>query len=183
MKVPSLSLTLLRALGFLGLVAYPAAFLAAAEPKPAGDSRINVRFIAPEKFTDVRDSWSGDSESYRDGVLKDLRAFLQQRGEGVLREDLQLKIEVTDVDLAGDFEPWQFRSNQDIRVVKDLYPVRIKLVFQLTDSSGEVLAEGERTLSDFGRIKDSFPTSDPLRHEKAVLRDWLSAEFRAFRRA
>jgi hypothetical protein len=181
MKTPTLASPVLRTLGFLGVLAFPV-FLRAAETQPAADSRISVRFIAPEKFTDVRDSWSGDSEAYRDGVLRDRRAFLQQRGEGVLREDLHLKIEVTDVDLAGDFEPWQFRSNQDIRIVKDIYPVRMKLVFQLTDSTGTVLAEGERMLSDFGRSKDLIPTSDPLRHEKAVLRDWLSREFRDFRK-
>lgn len=183
MTTSFLTQTVLRALGFLAALGLPLSALAAAEAKPAGDSRINVRFIAPEKFTDVRDSWTGGSESYRDGVLKDLRVFLQQRGESVLREDLQLKIEVTDVDLAGDFEPWQFSSNQDIRVVKDLYPVRIKLVFQLTDSTGTVLAEGERALSDFGRAADPFPSSDSLRHEKAVLRNWLASEFKDFRKA
>lgn len=159
--------------------------VAAESKKPAGtmDSRITVKFVEPEKFTDIRDSWTDTTDSQREWVLSEIRKFLQQRGETSLREGLHLNVEVTDIDLAGDFEPWRFRTNQDIRVVKDIYPVRIKLVFQLTDSAGTVLAEGERRLNDFGRLSAFLPSSDLLRFEKEVLRDWLAKEFREYRKA
>jgi hypothetical protein len=97
-----------------------------------------------------------------------------------LREDLHLNIWVTDIDLAGDFEPGRTPRTDDIRIIRAIYPVRIKLQFRLADSAGTVLAEGERTLTDFGRVNDPFPRSDALRYEKEVLRDWLNAEFRAW---
>lgn len=155
----------------------------AAPLRVQADSRINVRFVEPEKFTDVKDTWSGSADSYQENVLAELRKDLEQRGESLLREDLHLSIRVTDVDLAGDFEPGRFRNGEDVRIVKDIYPVRIKLQFQLSDSTGAMLAGGERTLSDFGRITDPFPKSDRLRHEKEVLRSWLATEFKSHRKA
>ncbi len=162
-----------------------AGLLAAKDSGPvrrAADSRINVQFVEPEKFTDLHDRWTGTSASTREHVLGELRKHLQQRGETVLREDLHLNIRVTDVDLAGDFEPGRAPHADDVRIIRTIYPVRIKLQFQLSDSTGTVLAEGERTLSDFGRIGDPFPRSDPLRYEKEVLRDWMHKEFRAWRK-
>ncbi len=152
------------------------------EVRAQADSRINVRFVEPEKFTDLRESWSGSSESLQKHVLGELRAYLRKRGEGALREDLHLNIWVTDIDLAGDFEPGRTPPADDIRIIRAIYPVRIKLQFQLSDSTGTVLAEGERTLSDFGRINDPFPKSDLLRYEKEVLRAWLNKEFRTWRK-
>lgn len=169
----------------------PALFLAsaglaiardAAPVRAQADSRINVQFVEPEKFTDLKDTWSGTTDSYREGVLAELRMFLRQRGETALRDDLHLNIRVTDVDLAGDFEPGRARNLDDVRIVRSIYPVRITLRFQLSDSTGTVLAEGERKLTDFGRISDPFPTSDLLRYEKDVLRQWLQKEFRPWRK-
>lgn len=147
------------------------------------DSRINVQFVEPENFTDVRDSYTSTTDHHRAWVLGEVRKFLQKRGELALREDLHLTVRITDIDLAGDFEPWRFRFNDDIRIVKDIYPTRIKLEFQLVDSAGNVVAEGERKLTDFGHLTTFSPSSDSLRFEKEVLRDWLSREFREYRKA
>lgn len=147
------------------------------------DSRINVQFVEPENFTDVRDSYTSTTDHHRAWVLGEVRKFLQKRGESALREDLHLTVRITDIDLAGDFEPWRFRFNDDIRIVKDIYPTRIKLQFQLVDSAGNVVAEGERKLTDFGHITTFSPSSDSLRFEKEVLRDWLNREFRDYRKA
>lgn len=147
------------------------------------DSRINVQFVEPENFTDIRDSYTSTTDHQREWVLREIRRFLEKRGETALRPDLTLTVRITDIDLAGDFEPWRFRFNDDIRIVKDIYPTRIKLEFQLMDSAGNVVAEGERKLSDFGHITTFSPSSDALRFEKEVLRDWLSREFREYRKA
>lgn len=167
-----------------GLVAATQAVVAAGPREDAviGESRINVQFVEPENFTDIRDSWTDTSDSQREWVLAEFRKFLQSRGEQMLREDLHLTVWVKDIDLAGDFEPWHFRTYQDIRVVKDIYPVRIRLEFQLTDSTGTVLAQGERRLNDMGRVGIFIPDSDLLRYEKEVLRDWLAREFRRYRK-
>lgn len=167
----------------IAALAAAACGLAADRPAARADSRITVRFVDPESFTDVRDTYMSASSSYRDSVLEELRGFLVDKAEAALRPGLQLEINVTNVDLAGEFEPWNFNPPHDqVRVVKEVYPVRINLNFRLTDSTGAVLASGERRLNDFGRIAAVFPPSDPLRYEKEVLRSWMAGEFRDYRK-
>jgi len=166
-----------------GAIAAGAAHAAPKKAVATPDSRINVQFVEPENFTDIRDSQTSATDSHRDWVLAEVRKYLQQRGELTLRDDLHLLVRITDIDLAGDFEPWRFRFHDDIRVVKEIYPVRIKLEFQLMDSAGNVVAEGERKLTDFGRLATFTPSSDSLRFEKEVLRDWIAREFREYRKA
>jgi len=63
--------------------------------------------------------------------------------------------------------------------VKDIYPPAIKLVFRLTDAEGNVLKEGKRELRDLAfmmKISMTF-RDDSVRHEKALLDDWLRSEF------
>lgn len=172
----------------LGLVTILAGFAlagsaAGAEPAIGRDFRIRVDFVEADNFTDVRDRMSGGSPQYRDAVLGELREFLQRRGAAMLHEDLTLEIRVTNVDLAGDFDPMMGPSFDQIRVVKEIYPTRITLEFRLSDTEGNVLASGTRQLSDFGHRSMHLQifASDPLRYEKDVLRRWLTSEFRKFR--
>jgi len=81
--------------------------------------------------------------------------------------------------MAGDFEPWRGPRWDDVRVVKEIYPPRIQLTFRLTDAAGNVLKEGKRDLKDLAflmKINMSF-RDDPVRHENALLDDWLRDEF------
>jgi hypothetical protein len=87
---------------------------------------------------------------------------------------------LTDVDLAGDYEPWRSGQWADVRIVKDIYPPRLTLAFRLTDAEGKVVKEGKRDLRDIAflmKMTMGF-RDDPLRHEKALLDDWLSSEWR-----
>jgi hypothetical protein len=68
--------------------------------------------------------------------------------------------------------------------VKDIYPPRISLVFRLTDAEGNVVKEGRRELRDLSfmmKITMAF-RDDPVRHEKALLDDWLRDEFQRVRK-
>ena len=90
-----------------------------------------------------------------------------------------LSVTFTDIDMAGDFEPWRGPRFDDIRIVKDIYPPRINLSFRLTDAEGNVVKEGTRELRDLAfmmKITMAF-RDDPVRHEKALLDDWLRSEF------
>ncbi|MGC4071324.1 MAG: DUF3016 domain-containing protein [Nibricoccus sp.] len=88
-------------------------------------------------------------------------------------------ISISDIDLAGDFEPWRGPQFTDVRVVKDLYPPRVNLSFKLTDASGTVVKEGERQLRNLSFQMTATPafSSDSLRYEKALLDNWLRDEF------
>ena len=91
----------------------------------------------------------------------------------------KLAITFTDIDLAGDFEPWHGPRTDDIRIVRDLYPPRLALTFRVTDADGRVVQEGRRELRDLAFLfkLPSVFRDDPLRHEKALLDDWLDREF------
>ncbi len=145
-----------------------------------GPSRVEVVFFEPEKFIDVRDSYMG-SDKGRDGTLETLKEYLTTRGVRGLLPGQKLAITITEVDLAGDFEPWRGGQWGDVRIVKDIYPPRISLVFRLTNADGTIVKEGKRDLRDLAfmmKLTMGF-RDDPLRHEKALLDDWLSAEFRS----
>lgn len=162
-------------MAFLGLVAASAAS-AASTDKPA--SPIEVTFIAPEKFTDAKES-AMDSERGRDALLDRLKTHLVATAAHYLATGQRLEIMVTDVDLAGDFEPWRGPNFDDIRILKDLSPPRVNLEFRLLGADGKVVSEGKRQLRDVGYLQSvALPTTDPLRYEKQMLSDWLRREFK-----
>jgi hypothetical protein len=174
MKTPKLLLLL----GTSWLTASVAS--AAAEVQAA--ARAKVEFFEPLKFTDVRDSYMGDAD--RAGYLPRLREHLVERARSYVPEGHTLSVTITDIDMAGDFEPWRGPNWSDVRVVKDIYPPRIDLVFRLTDADGRVVKEGRRELRDLAflmKITMAF-RDDPLRHEKALLDDWLGSELPRLRK-
>jgi len=160
---------------FLGLIAGGAMFAASAE-KPA--SPVEVTFVNAEKFTDVKNDYMEDDRD-REYILEQLKDHLLKRGAKYLTAGQRLEIKVTDVDLAGDFEPWRGPNYNDIRIVKDLYPPRATLEFRLVDADGKVVSEGKRQLRDMAFLMSvAMPTSDPLRYDKEMLSNWLHSEFK-----
>jgi hypothetical protein len=165
MPAPLLLLALLAA----------AALPAAPEPAP----RVSVTFRAPAEFADAAERFPGDP---RDTAHLDrLRAHLVRAAEPRLPAGHRLEILFTAVDLAGEFEPWRGPQWGDVRIVRDIYPPRLGLEFRLLDPAGRLVRSGSRALSDLAfllKITGGF-RDDPLRHEKALLDDWLRAEFAA----
>ncbi len=140
-------------------------------------ARANVVFFEPQKFTDVRDSYMGEAD--RTTYLEQLRDHLLEQAKYYVPEGHTLNVTFTDIDMAGDFEPWLGPRWNDVRIVKDIYPPRINLAFRLTDAAGQVVKEGKRELRDLAfmmKITMAF-RDDSVRHEKALLDDWLRSEF------
>ena len=159
----------------------PAVGRAAAEIRTVGHA--TVEFFEPEKFTDVRDSYLG--EASRTTYLEQIRDHLLEQTRYHVPDGHTLAVTITDIDMAGDFEPWLGPRWTDIRIVKDIYPPRIDLAFRLTDASGHVVKEGRRELRDLAflmKITRAF-RDDSVRHEKALLDDWLRAEFPRVRKS
>ena len=168
------------ALRFASLALVAALAVPALRAAPAAP--VSVVFDHPEKFVDVRDTWSDhDNERGSERYLPPLREHLEKVAARRLPAGQQLTITFTDLDLAGDFEPWRGIQFQDVRVVKELYIPRMTFQYKVTDASGAVVKSGERKLLDMGfqmRITSAF-RDDPLRYEKAMLDDWLGQEFPA----
>jgi hypothetical protein len=162
----------------LGLTAAGALFAADTKPAPG---RITVIFSHPEKYADLRDGYSDiDNERGRERYLPFIREHLEQEAPRRLPAGQQLTVTFSEIDLAGDFEPWRGLHFDDIRVVKNIYVPRLTFSFKVTDAAGKVLSEGERKLVELGfqaGITTGF-RDDPLRYEKGMLDDWLREEFR-----
>jgi len=169
-----------RALGLLaaGALSQTASLSAAPAEKPT--TRVEVNFFEPQRFTDVGDRYN-DTERNREYILGELRKYLQERAQSYVPEGQTLAVTITDVDLAGEFEPWRGASATDVRIVKEIYPPRMKLSFRLTNANGDVLKQGERELTNLNFLMTAPPTfmNDPYRHDKALIDNWLRSEFRS----
>jgi hypothetical protein len=159
-----------------GLAAVVAALAAGGLFAQDHANRIEVRFLEPENFTDVRDGWGSDFRL--EAYLAEFREYLENRAARFLPPGQKLSVTFTDIDLAGGFEPWHGPRYHDVRIVKDLYPPRMSLQFRLTDADGVVIKEGSRKLRDMAFLMSPNLSHDPLRHEKEMLDDWLRSELR-----
>jgi hypothetical protein len=150
------------------------ASLAASAQSPP---QVDTRFENPKRFTDFRvDRWRDSRQTQ--ALAEDLRGWIAHEAPRFLPAGSKLTVVVTDVDMAGEFEPWHRTDARDIRVVREIYPSRVSLAFSLADDSGRVVKEGERKLTSTFLFSGSlFGGDGPLRYEKVLLRDWLSREF------
>lgn len=167
MKTLRITLTAL-----LGLAAMTA--LRAAEAKA---SRIDVIFDQPDKFADAAEGQRG-SDFGRDAILGELRDYIVEKADRFLPPGQKLTVTITDVDLAGEVEPWRTPQHSDVRIIKEIYSPRIDLNFKLTDASGAVVKEGKRNLRDLTFMMNINPDrNDPRVYEKRLLDDWMRSEF------
>lgn len=151
--------------------------LQAAPKSPNGSNdRAEVIFFEPEKFTDAADSDMGDV--VRSGYLDELRNHVLRQAKSLVPAGYKLAVTFTDIDLAGQFEPWRGPRGGDVRIVKEIYPPHIALAFRLTDAQGNVVKEGRRDLRDpsFMMKITLASRNDPLRHEKEMLDTWMRSE-------
>lgn len=141
----------------------PAALAGAAE----------VSFVAPETYTDAALHRGAVKERTRN--LDELARHIARLAER-LPAGHTLKVEVTDVDLAGRYEPRT--APYDIRIMRTITPPRIALRYTLTDGGGTVRSD-EAALRDLAYLdKAAFvATQDALRYEKRLLSDWFRKTF------
>ena len=139
---------------------------------------VDVRWDDPRTFSEIRYSHN-IAESRRGTWVEQLATYLRNRAQPRLPAGEHLDVTITDIELAGDYEPWRGPQFQDTRFIRDIYPPRLTLTFTRTDANGAVIATGERKLTDPGFLMSSGTTglsSDPLRFEKGLIDRWLARE-------
>lgn len=168
MRAPALLLMLVAG---TAIAADPAAPPAAAPP--AGNT--TVSFKKPDKFTDAGTEGIGSRTSPR--VLDALKAHLEQLGAKKLPAGETLQITITDIDLAGRFDP-QPGGNDRVRIMRDVDWPRIDLHYTL-QQDGRTLADADASLSDMNYLASSSlrRSTDPLRYEKDMLDAWFAKTF------
>jgi hypothetical protein len=140
-------------------------------------SRISVTFVQPERFTDVKDSLLASPKGTAD-LLAAIDRDLHAAGERYVPAGLALEIQVTNIDLAGEFEPWRGPQFDRIRIMRDVYVPRLELTFRLTDGTGAVVKEGRRVLVDQLYLSSAaLNDGDRPYYDKQLLRGWLRQEF------
>jgi hypothetical protein len=165
----------LRAIRILATVAALAgAGIAAAQ---SAGSRISVVFVAPDRFTDVRDRAQASPAGVKD-LLDELARFVRETGERQVPPGHSLELRVTDIDMASDFEPWRGPQFERTRFMREIYTPRIDFEFRLTDAGRRAVREGQRSLNDPNYlVRSARLTDERLRYEKDLLREWFRGEF------
>jgi hypothetical protein len=152
-------------------VAAAAAALGAAQAA-ASDSPVTVSFVEPDRFADLGDRVIDEPRN-----LKTLEAWFKTTGARYLAKGQTLRIEVVDVDLAGQMKPG--RTLNDLRVVSgqaDWPSIQLRYVLE---AGGQTLSSGDERLSDLNYLgyAGRLQPGDPLRYEKKMIDDWFKARF------
>lgn len=155
------------------LTTIAALLLVSAGAAQAGGT-VNVSFIEPEHFTDAGER----SYYYSPATLKVIEQYLHDLGQRYLADGLVLKIDVTDIDLAGWPQPAAGRG-QGVRIVRGRadWP-RISLRYTL-EAIGQPAKQGEETLADLDYTNVLRPSTGDyeLRYERLLLETWFKARF------
>ena len=134
---------------------------------------VEVIFENPEEYRDI-DYGDGNTRRGIKVHLPILEKHILKQGKRFLKEGQTLSMTITDVDLAGEYEPWRSPDFDDIRIVKDIYPPRISFSFELKDSEGTVLKSGEEKLVDMSfQYRVRISSYDDLFYDKEMITDWM----------
>lgn len=138
-------------------------------PESMAAGPVEVTFVDPAKFSDA-----GSPGRIRDANLTALEAHVQQLAAKYLTPGQTLKLEILDVDLAGNERPWR-GAGGDVRVLRGRadWP-RLTLRYSLRGAglAGVDATESISDLNYLGRTA-SHNSSEPLAHEKRLLEDWF----------
>jgi len=152
----------------------------AQQPRAPGGAQAGIVSVTHAGPAGIGDAPGAPPESAaaRRAWFDALALHLSEQAAAALPPGQRLHVRIDKVQRAGGFEPWRGPQAAGVRIVRDIYPPRIDLSFKLLDEGGAVLREGSRQLRDgaFLMRPDMYP-GDPLRHEKALIDDWVRKEF------
>jgi Protein of unknown function (DUF3016) len=140
-------------------------------------SNVRIEFVHPERFTDFQIQGRDENSSvpiFRNEVSSHLSGIVSKRFPGKT-----LTLRFTDIDLGGRLGN-RPRFN-DVRFNHQWGPpIRMAFDYTMTDSKGNVVAAGSKTLleQDYLHQYINYPQSlktSPVFYEEATLANWLRA--------
>lgn len=140
---------------------------------PAFAGTVDVTFTGSENYADA-----GDMPHREEANLRTLAGHLKSLGERHLPAGQVLKIEVLDVDLAGETRPWLF-PERHVRIARGGADTPSVTLRYSLEADGRVLRSGEERVTDLAYLHHSGlgGPREPLRHEKRMLDGWFSERF------
>jgi len=135
---------------------------------------VTVTFVKPDRFIDMPyASWE------KDVVTKDLDQFLVKLGAKWLPAGQDLKIEVLDIDLAGNLRIDRGGRQTRILIGGADWPM-IEVRYTL-ESGGKILRTGTDRVSDMNyfnsHVNNASQNNESLFYEKQMLQDWFKEKF------
>lgn len=143
---------------------------------------ILVNWVNPETYKDAHDS-DNKSEKSLKLVLSDLEDHLKTRTAKRIPAGYTLTINVSALDLEGEFEPWRGAQYNDVRIVKDVYPARVELSYTLQDSAEYTLLSGEEKLSSLGDFPPFNADTTRFAYTKELFDDFARKIARQIKKA
>ena len=136
---------------------------------------VEVIWTDYEKYRDIHPG-EGNRKHFRENTFYNFEKHFTKLALK-LPEDHVLKIEVTDVDLAGDTHD---RGISRLRIVKDIYFPRMDFSYQLVDAQGSEIEVGKVELKDMNFMMGAGLRyrSESLGYEKKMLDDWFFDTFK-----
>jgi hypothetical protein len=155
-------------LSTLSRTAASAVLALAASGAALAAGKIEVSFVQPERFTDI-----GRSHAEQQRALATLQEHMQSLAPQ-LPDGQTLRLEVLDVDLAGELDPT--RTGQELRVMRGRadWP-RITLRYTLTQD-GRTLKSGEERLADMSYLDQAtrLHMAASLPYEQRLIGRWFA---------
>ncbi|RLV58151.1 DUF3016 domain-containing protein [Parashewanella curva] len=135
--------------------------------------KVTINWKEPSKFTDIKSS--GELQSrFEKRLFDSLTKDIDKTASKFLRPDQKLELKVTNLDLAGDVRPTFGATSDDIRIVKGIYPPRIKFSYKVT-VHGNIVSSGTQNLSDLAFQDRIVRDLDrPFVYEKNLINRWLT---------
>lgn len=146
----------------------PALFLTALLAGPAAHAagKVEVSYIEPDKFTDI--GWGSVD---REAVLRQMTVVLEEFAAR-LPDGQTLKLEVTNIDLAGEQRPG---FGKEVRVLRGMadWP-QVKLRYTLL-AGNDTVKSGEANIYDLGyQYGPVNKVGTNLPYERRMLRKWFA---------
>jgi len=139
----------------------------------------SVSFDRPEKFTDARRTATSPKPDPK--VLDTVRREFESLAARDLTDSQSLEITVTDIDLAGEFEPWFARGGyNNTRVLRAVGWPSMDVRYVLRDGD-QVIHEGETRMADLDYLQEialKRNRLEPLASEKLMMDRWFREEIR-----
>jgi Protein of unknown function (DUF3016) len=144
---------------------------AASAPLTVSGERVQVAYLNLENFDEVQRDPNHDT-SWAEG----LGGYFVSRVQSALGEGQSLTVVITNMRLAGQYQPGMGSGSSNMRVVTPGTPPRMDLTFRLLAADGQVLSEGSRKLVDANFLTRRARHGGAHAYEKNLIDDFIRKE-------
>jgi len=145
------------------------------ESIPSHGVTVQVDFADPSRFLDVNPEGM-DAAKGQEVVLNKVRDVFRTEAQKRLPYGYSMIVQVKDIDLAGDYEPWRDPEDQ-ARIDREIYPPRIEFEYEIIDDSGNVLSTGSEYLNNLFYLLDpagaKHRNSEVAYDVSMLIREWM----------